>query len=124
VQKTLTPQARKYRKASPRFFSAGVRGPGSTVCGFFSRRKVSRGWAPGAGTLGGVLKANDSSARRKCEKLNAFASANDASRRKLFFFVAAEKLVALNGGDDADGAFVAGLGALNAAEAADAYGAG
>jgi len=42
----------------------------------------------------------------------------------LFIFVAAEKLVALDGGDDADGAFVARLGALNAAETANAHGAG
>jgi hypothetical protein len=42
----------------------------------------------------------------------------------LFIIVAAEKLVPLNGSDDADGAFVAGLGALNAAEAANTHRAG
>jgi hypothetical protein len=35
-------------------------------------------------------------------------------------FLTAEKFVALDGGDNADGAFVAGLGALHAAEAAHA----
>jgi hypothetical protein len=37
---------------------------------------------------------------------------------KLFFFVAAQKFVALDGGNYADGAFVARLCALDAAEAA------
>src|SRR5713226_1896423 len=39
----------------------------------------------------------------------------------LLFFVAAKELVALNGGNHADGAFIAGLGALHAAEATDPY---
>ena len=50
-------------------------------------------------------------------------SANFISPAKLFFFVAAQELVALDGGDYADGTFVARLGALHAAEAAYADGA-
>src|SRR6266700_5717761 len=42
----------------------------------------------------------------------------------LLFFFAAKEFVALNGGNHADGAFFAGLGALYAAEAADTYGSG
>src|ERR1700731_5265271 len=47
-----------------------------------------------------------------------------ASRNFLLFFVATKEFVALNGGNHADGAFFARLGALHAAEAADAYGSG
>jgi hypothetical protein len=43
------------------------------------------------------------------------------SRNCLLFFVAAKEFVALDGGNHADGAFIARLGALHAAEAADAY---
>jgi hypothetical protein len=86
------------KKLVEKLFAAGVRSPGSSACGFFSRRKFSGGRVPGRGIV--------------------FPAKN------LFIFVAAEKLVALNGGDDADGAFVAGLGALNAAEAAYTHGAG
>src|SRR5712692_10760870 len=42
------------------------------------------------------------------------------SRNSLLFFVAAKEFVALDGGNDADGAFIARLGALHAAEAAHA----
>jgi hypothetical protein len=41
-----------------------------------------------------------------------------SGERLLRVILTAEKFVALDGGDYADGAFVAGLGALNAAEAA------
>jgi len=44
-----------------------------------------------------------------------------APRNFLLFFVTAKELVALDGGNHADGAFFARLGALHAAEAADAY---
>ena len=43
------------------------------------------------------------------------------SRNTLLFFVAAKEFVALDSGDHADGAFIAGLGALHAAKATDAY---
>jgi hypothetical protein len=43
-----------------------------------------------------------------------------SGERLLRVILTAEKFVALDGGDYADGAFVAGLGALNAAEAAHA----
>jgi len=43
------------------------------------------------------------------------------SRNSLLIFVAAKEFVALNGGNHADCAFFARLGALHAAEAADAY---
>ena len=39
---------------------------------------------------------------------------------ELLFFVAAQKFVAFDGGNHSDGRFVAGLRALNAAEAANA----
>ena len=42
-------------------------------------------------------------------------------RLRLRVFVAAKEFVALDRGDDANGAFVARLGALDAAEAAHAY---
>src|ERR1700674_4862412 len=42
----------------------------------------------------------------------------------LLFFVATKKFVALDGGNHADRAFFARLGALHAAQAADAYGSG
>jgi hypothetical protein len=41
--------------------------------------------------------------------------------RLVFFFVAAEKFVAFDGGDHSDCAFFAGFGSLNAPEAADFY---
>src|SRR5713226_1225065 len=71
---------------------------------------------------------------RKCCKfgLRIFAAAKDRaavnqeagdfpSRKFLLFFVAAKEFVALDGGNHADRAFFARLGALHAAEAADAY---
>jgi hypothetical protein len=44
-----------------------------------------------------------------------------ASRSFLLFFVAAKEFVALDGGNHADGALFARLGALHAAKATDAY---
>jgi hypothetical protein len=49
---------------------------------------------------------------------------NFRSQTSLPIFVAAKEFVALDGGNHADGAFFARLGALHAAEAADAYGPG
>src|SRR2546425_7601354 len=43
------------------------------------------------------------------------------SRSSLLFFLAAKEFVTLDSGNHADGAFFARLGALHAAEAADAY---
>src|SRR5712692_9989068 len=71
--------------------------------------------------------------RKRCKfSLRIFAAAKDRaavnqeagdfpSRSSLLFFVAAKDLVELNGGNHADGAFIAGLGALHAAEATDPY---
>jgi len=44
-----------------------------------------------------------------------------AAAKILLFFFAAKEFVALDSGDYADGAFIAGLGALHAAKATDAY---
>jgi hypothetical protein len=49
---------------------------------------------------------------------------NFPSRNSLLLFVAAKEFVSLDGGNHADGSFVARLGALHAAEAADANGSG
>ena len=63
-----------------------------------------------------VLLLRDPLAWRACR------IASLLQRKPLFrVFLAAEKFVALDCGDDANGAFVARLGALDAAEAAHAY---
>jgi hypothetical protein len=70
----------------------------SSACGFFAASKIGAIVNQGAGDL--------------------------ASRNFLLFFVATKKFVALDGGNHADRAFLSRLGALHAAEAADAYGSG
>src|SRR5258708_39888954 len=76
----------------------GSKSVGSSACGFFA-------------------------AARHRAAVNQEA-ADLASRNFLLFFVTAKEFVALDGGNHADGAFFARLGALHAAEAADAYGSG
>jgi hypothetical protein len=56
--------------------------------------------------------------QQNCKSAATTRSGSETSG--LCVFVAAEKFVALNRGDDANGAFIARLGALNAAEAAHA----
>src|SRR5207249_11141806 len=68
---------------------------GSSACGFFAAAKDRAAVSQEAGDL--------------------------ASRNFLLFFLAAKEFVALDGGNHADGAFFPRLGALHAAEAADAY---
>src|SRR5713101_5960004 len=57
--------------------------------------------------------------RKKWAAVNQEAG-DFASRNSLLFVVAAKEFVALDGGNNADGAFFASLGALHAAEAAHA----
>jgi hypothetical protein len=54
-------------------------------------------------------------------KLHRDEMTRERRRLRLRIFVAAKEFVALDRGDDANGAFVARLGALDAAEAAHAY---
>ena len=63
-----------------------------------------------------ILPASAVSEQETCEEL-----AKNSFVLGLGVFVATEKFVALDRGDHANGAFVAGLGALDAAEATHAY---
>jgi hypothetical protein len=71
-RKPFVPQARKHQKASPRFFSAGVRGLGSTACGFFLPPQNFAGLGARSGDSRRRSQSERLECVRKCEKLKAF----------------------------------------------------
>jgi hypothetical protein len=97
------------KKLAENFFATqGAEFPRCLACGMFAAAEISRGVA----------------SCRCARKRGLPFSTNLASPTKtLLFFFAAQEFVALDGGNYANGAGIARLGALNAAEAAYAYGA-
>jgi hypothetical protein len=92
---------------------------GETPC--VARKTNKRKSEPGAslrgqGTPAYPARLRSERARNSSEENSSLHFAN------LLFFVAAQEFIALDGGNYADGAFIARLGALDAAEAAYADG--
>jgi hypothetical protein len=97
-----TARSKTCKKLGENFFvPQGAENPGSLACGIFAALEISRGVAS-----------------RRCFGKRGLPF----SKKTLLFLFAAQEFVALDGGNYANGAFIARFRALDAAEAAYAHG--